>query len=101
GKPMLVMCEHQNSMDAVHQPTTSLLVDRASRFWSKPRNRNSSGQAVKKRIASAKSGSVRQSCQRGSKWKKCKAVGKGIAMAPKAAKLPKMYSHQRGPQPML
>ena len=87
---MLVMCENPNSIEAVHQPARSLLHDRASRFCSKPRNSNSSGHAVKHRIASASSGSNFQSCQRGAQVMKCNAVPSGITIAPKAAKLPKI-----------
>src|SRR5207244_10478593 len=47
------MWENPKRTEAVHQPTISLLDARDNTFWSKPRNRNSSGHAVKKRMASA------------------------------------------------
>src|SRR6266404_4950787 len=49
---MLVMCEKPKRMEAIHQPARSLLDARESKFWSRPRKRNSSGQAVKQRMPS-------------------------------------------------
>src|SRR5204862_6283263 len=54
---MLVMCEKPKTIEAIHQPVRSLLVARARMFWSSPRKRNSSGQAVKNKIPSETRGS--------------------------------------------
>src|ERR1700728_1508237 len=98
---MLVMCENPNNTDAVAQPVRSLLVVRASKFCSNPRNKNSSGHAVKHKIASVRPGTVFQVSQRGANWMKCTAVPRGIALAQKSSKLPAMYTLQRWLQPML
>src|SRR6266699_2367540 len=51
------MCEKPKRMEAVHQPTRSLLQARESRFCSSPRKRSSSGHAVKKRTPMKTNGS--------------------------------------------
>src|SRR5580704_5843839 len=98
---MFVMCENPNKIEASTQPAVSFFVVRCNMFCSNPRNRNSSGQAVKQRIASARNGSVFHSPHRGPNATKCIAVPRGIAIAANAEKLPKIYIGQRGPQPML
>src|SRR5579863_4812359 len=99
GKPMLLMCEKPNSTDAVHQPAKSLLLARESMFCSSPRNRNSSGQAVKKKIPSEVKTSEPHACHCGAKLMKCIAVPSGIAMQPNTRKLPSTKNPQRRPQP--
>src|ERR1700722_18007355 len=98
---MFVICENPNRTEAATQPAVSFFVVRCNMFCSSPRNRNSSGQAVKQRMASARNGSVFHSPHRGPNATKCIAVPNGIAIAANAKKLPKMYSGHRGPQPML
>src|SRR5712672_2723596 len=101
GKPMFVMCENPNRTDAVHHPARSLLLDRDSRFCSSPRNKNSSGQAVKNKIAIERNGSERHVCHCGAKRIKCMASPSGIAIAANTTKLAITYNPQRRPQPML
>src|SRR3984957_5073628 len=98
---MFVMCENPNKIEASTHPTFSFFVVRCNMFCSNPRNKNSSGHAVKQRIASAKNGSVFHSPQRGPNVTKCIVVPRGIAIAANPKKLPKIYSGHRGPQSML
>src|SRR5580693_1193823 len=100
GNPMLVICENPNTTDAVHHPAKSLLDDRASIFCSNPRNRNSSGHAVKKKIPSEVNTSELHACHCGANAMKCKAVPRGIAMQPNTTKLPKTKSPQCRPHPI-
>src|SRR5882724_1620024 len=94
GNPPLVMWDSPKRSEAVHQPAKSLFEARDSIFCSKPRNRNSSGQAVKRKMARPVRGSAFQSYQRGAKEMKCKASPRGIAMTAKATKLARMKNPQ-------
>src|SRR4249920_4228161 len=100
GKPMLLMCEKPNNTDAVHHPAKSLLLARESMFCSSPRKRNSSGQAVKKKIPSEVNSSEPQACHCGAKVMKCIAVPRGIAMHPNTRKLPRTKNPQCRTQPI-
>src|SRR3982074_99389 len=88
GKPKFVMCEKPNRTEAVHQPARSLLLERESMFCNRPRKRNSSGHAVKKRIATQRNGSEGHACHCGANWIKCIPAPRGIAIAPNTMKLP-------------
>src|SRR5580658_5178088 len=94
GNPRFVMCENPNSTDAVHHPAKSLLDDRASIFCSNPRNRNSSGHAVRKKIPSEVSGNEDDACHCGVNAMKCIAVPKGTAIQPNTRKLPSTKNPQ-------
>src|SRR5579859_2012596 len=94
------MCENPKSTDAVHQPAKSLLLDRASIFCSRPRKRNSSGQAVKKKIPSEVNSKEVHARRWGANARKCIAVPKGMAMQPNTRKLPSTKNPQLRPQPI-
>src|SRR5260370_2813322 len=57
GKAQVGDVRKAKTIEAIHQPVRSLLEARASMFWSRPRKRNSSGQAVKNKMPSDTSGS--------------------------------------------
>src|SRR6202158_714129 len=96
---MLVMCEKPKRIEAVHQPASSLFEARESMFCSKPRKRNSSGHAVKKRMPSERNGSDFHCDHCGSNWMKCMTRPSGMAMQPKTKKLARMKKPQWRPQP--
>src|SRR5208282_3599475 len=100
GKPRFVICENPNNTEAVHHAAKSLLYDRASMFCSNPRNRNSSGQAVKKKIASEVKSRELHACHCGANAIKCSAVPSGMAMHPNRTKLPRTKNPQCRPQPI-
>src|SRR5580700_494440 len=100
GNPRLVICENPNITDAVHHPAKSFFDDRASIFCNKPRNRNSSGQAVKKKIPSEVNNREPEECHCGANAKKCIAVPRGMAIQPNARKLPRTKNPQCRPQPI-
>src|SRR6267143_3269716 len=87
GKLLLAIWEKPKRMEAVHQPARSLLEARASMFWSKPRKRNSSGHAVKKKMPSESNGSDFHALKRGANSMKWMARPRGMAMQPKTMKL--------------
>src|SRR5947208_17145249 len=97
---MLVMCEKPKTIEAIHQPVRSLLVARARMFWSSPRKRNSSGQAVKNKIPSETRGSDLNCDHCGSNSTKRIAWPIGIAKQANERKLPRMKKVQWKPQPM-
>src|SRR5438309_5785750 len=97
---MLVMCEKPKRMEAVHQPARSLVDACASMFCSKPRKRNSSGQAVKKRMPSERNGSDFHCDQCGANSMKCMPWPSGMAMQPKTRKLATIEKLQCPLQPM-
>ena len=73
---------------------------RAIMFWSKPRKRSSSGQAVKKRMPSESNGSDFHSLKRGANSMKWMARPSEMAMQPKTMKLASTKKLQWRPQPM-
>src|SRR6266849_5867355 len=91
------MWEKPKRTEAVHQPARSLLLERESKFCRRPRKRNSSGHAVKKKMATETNGSERQACHCGANWMKCMLVPRGMAMAPKTRKLARTKKLQRLP----
>src|SRR6267143_1009413 len=97
---MLVMCEKPKRMEAVHQPARSLFEARESMFCNKPRKRNSSGQAVKKRMPSERNGSAFHCDHCGANSMKRMARPSGMAMQAKTRKLARMKKPQWRPQPM-
>src|SRR5271166_942380 len=97
---MLVMCEKPKSTEAVHQPAQSVLESRASRFCSNPRNKNSSGHAVKSKIAKEPNRKALQRPHCGANAMKCIPVPSGMAMHPNTKKLPTTYKPQLFPQPI-
>src|SRR5216683_2271219 len=90
GKPMFVICEKPKRMEAVHQPASSLFEARESMFCNKPRKRNSSGQAVKKRMPSERNGRDFHCDHCGANSMKCMTWPSGMAMQPKTRKLARM-----------
>src|SRR6202022_2573156 len=94
------MCDNPNNTEAVHHPARSLFDDRAKKFCSNPRNSNSSGQAVKNKIASEVNSNELQRFHCGAKAIKRIAIPSGIAMHPNTAKLPATYNPQFFPHPI-
>src|SRR5438270_761123 len=86
GKPRLVMCEKPKRTEAVHQLANSLFILRDNKFCSRPRKRNSSGQAVKKKMAMDSSRDDLHSPQRGANSMKWIPVPRGMAIAAKTMK---------------
>src|SRR5690348_846722 len=98
---MFVMCENPNRIEAVHQPASSLLEALASKFCSNPRNKNSSGHAVKNRIPREVNTSELQRDHCGAKEMKCIPVPRGMAMQAKTTKLAMIQKPQLLPHPMM
>src|SRR2546421_2190447 len=97
---MLVMCEKPKTMEAIHQPVRSLLVARARMFCRSPRQRNSSGHAVKNKMLSETRGSDLNCDHCGSNSMKRMAWPTGMAIQANARKLARMKKVQWWPQPM-
>src|SRR5690348_15028412 len=74
------MCENPNNTDAVHQPAQSLFDARESMFCSSPRNKNSSGHAVRNKMAIAVKGTVLHAPLCGANEIKCNTYPSWIAM---------------------
>src|SRR5208283_769130 len=100
GKPRLVMCAKPKSSDAVHHPAHSVLESRASKFCSSPRNKNSSGHAVKIRIATELNKNPLHRPHCGANVRKCIPVPSGTAMLLNTTKLPSTYNPQLFPHPI-
>src|SRR5216683_3565078 len=100
GKPMLVMCEKPKRMEAVHQPASWLFEARESMFCNRPRKRNSSGHAVKKKMPKKRNGSDFNCDHCGANSMKCMPWPSGIAMQLNTTKLATMKKLQRLPQPI-
>src|SRR5271169_4880131 len=97
---MLVMWENPNSTDEVHHPARLLFDALERKFCSKPRNKNSSGQAVKNRIPMDNPKNALQRLHSGANTMKRISSPRGIAMQANRRKLPKTYNPQFLPQPM-
>src|SRR5689334_22890178 len=98
---MLVICEKPNRIEAVHQPASSLFEALASKFCSNPRNKNSSGHAVKNKIPREVNSSELQCDHCGAKEMKCIPVPRGMATQAKTTKLATIQKPQPFPQPMV
>src|SRR5271169_3333371 len=94
------MCDSPNNTDAVHHPATSLFEARVRKFCSNPRNSNSSGQAVKNKIATDVNKSELHLFHCGAKAINRMAIPSGIAIHPNTAKLPATYHTQFLPHPI-
>ncbi len=81
------MCDSPKISDATSRPAHLLLKVRDNKFCSKPRKRNSSGQAVKNKIPRATMGSERRRVRLGPQAMKWIRMPSGIAIAAKAMKL--------------
>src|SRR5271166_1504166 len=78
--PLLVMCARPKTTEAVNHPAVSFEKVFEREFCSNPRNNNSSGQAVSKKMETASEGKDFQCACAGSNRIKCNAVPRGITM---------------------
>ena len=94
------MCDNPKNTEAVHHPANSFFDARTKKFCSSPRNSNSSGPAVKNKIATEVNNNELHRFHCGANAINRIPIPSGIATQPNAAKLPATYHPQFFPHPI-